>query len=122
MDVLLPFQTLSSPVKNSIFLIEDYANPQHLSGPYQAWYCQPVGPMIQSRSLYLGIPFLGEWCNGSTAVFGTVDLGSNPGSPAFFLTVMKPLVDDEPHLTLQLKTVVFLYQPRVACCCTELFI
>ncbi len=25
----------------------------------------------------------GAWCNGSTAVFGTVDLGSNPGAPAY---------------------------------------
>lgn len=26
--------------------------------------------------------FTGAWCNGSTAVFGTVDSGSNPGAPA----------------------------------------
>jgi hypothetical protein len=26
----------------------------------------------------------GEWCNGNTAVFGTVVLGSSPSSPANF--------------------------------------
>ena len=26
----------------------------------------------------------GEWCNGNTAVFGTVILGSSPSSPASF--------------------------------------
>ena len=28
----------------------------------------------------------GEWCNGNTAVFGTVILGSSPGIPANLLT------------------------------------
>ena len=28
------------------------------------------------------IAFTGAWCNGSTAVFGTVYPGSNPGAPA----------------------------------------
>jgi hypothetical protein len=28
---------------------------------------------------------IGAWCKGSTPVFGTVDPGSNPGAPSFYL-------------------------------------
>jgi hypothetical protein len=49
--------------------------------------------------------FEGEWCKGSTAVFGTVDPGSNPGSPACIF-VMKFDVDDDPHLGYQPKHVL----------------
>jgi hypothetical protein len=33
----------------------------------------------------------GEWCNGNTAVFGTVILGSSPSSPATSLIEPSPL-------------------------------
>ena len=33
---------------------------------------------------------IGAWCNGSTPAFGAVDLGSNPGAPAFFLSSLIP--------------------------------
>ncbi len=45
------------------------------------YYCLPLRGMLQFSPPDFRRQ-LGEWCNGSTAVFGTVDPGSNPGSPA----------------------------------------
>ena len=42
--------------------------------------------------------YVGEWCNGSTAVFGTVNPGSNPGSPALRKSVMNSVNDEDPPL------------------------
>ena len=61
--------------------------------------------MLQFYALFAGVywrfaMYLGALCNGSTAVFGTVDPGSNPGSPAK-LSEMIELLDEDSHPGLQ---------------------
>ena len=41
----------------------------------------------------------GEWCNGNTAVFGTVILGSSPSSPATFRP-LRSLSQNDPRAAL----------------------
>ena len=55
-----------------------------MSVPFRAFLngkgmCYNVCPLDLSA-------FDGAWCNGSTPDFESVDLGSNPGAPAYFLS------------------------------------
>jgi hypothetical protein len=43
---------------------------------------EAIGLCYNTARLNISGEIIGAWCNGSTAVFGTVYPGSNPGAPA----------------------------------------
>src|SRR6478735_8920736 len=53
----------------------DFAEALHRRG------CCAISPAPEGSTPSAAVP-AGEWCNGNTAVFGTVILGSSPSSPA----------------------------------------
>jgi hypothetical protein len=63
---------------------------------------------MASWATYTG-EFAGAWCNGSTADFGSVYPGSNPGAPAYqVLWIVPAVLDEEPDLDVFLGYVALL--------------
>ncbi len=56
----------------------------------------PDAPVLQFSAAFFGEGATGAWCNGSTADFESVDLGSTPGAPAYLNSLKTSVSIDEP--------------------------